>query len=261
MAVRIPGIDVSRHQGEPDWAAVRGAGYAFAYVKATEGIGYVSPTLDAQLGGARGAGLVTGLYHFARPDTNNPEVEAADFAAQLARTSSAAAGNLPPCLDMETEAGDLAGWVRGFIAALRGHTRRNEVVVYASSSWLGQKLGPETWVDPGVFLWVAHYGRPPGEPGYMTDRVAMHQHASDGQVPGIGGNTDLNVSMVDLPVLTGGTAPPPPPPAPETYVVQPGDTLSGIGAKVGVPWQSIAQANGITDPNLIYVGQVLRIPR
>ena len=70
MAVRIPGIDVSKHQGQPDWAAVRGAGNAFAYIKATEGIGSVSSTLDAQLAGARGAGLVTGLYHYGRPDTN-----------------------------------------------------------------------------------------------------------------------------------------------------------------------------------------------
>ena len=86
MAERIPGIDVARYQGEPNWGAVRGAGYVFTYIKATEGIGYVSPTLDAQLNGARGAGMVTGLYHFARPDTNTPQQEAADFAAQLART-------------------------------------------------------------------------------------------------------------------------------------------------------------------------------
>jgi lysozyme len=264
MAERIPGIDVARYQGEPDWGAVRGAGYVFTYIKATEGIGYVSPTLDAQLNGARGAGMVTGLYHFARPDTNTPQQEAADFAAQLARTNSAGPGNLPPCLDMETDAPNLGGWIKGFIDAIRGHTGRNEVVVYASSSWFQDKIAPETWVDPGVFLWVAHYGRNPGEPGYMTDRVVLHQHASDGQVPGIGGDTDLNVSLVPLEVLTGaGAPPPPPPPAPpqETYVVQPGDTLSDIGAKLGVDWREIARVNGIADPDLIYVGQVLKIPR
>jgi lysozyme len=68
---------------------------------------------------------------------------------------------------------------------------------------------------------------------------------------------------VPLEVLTGVGAPPPPPPAPpqETYVVQPGDTLSDIGAKLGVDWREIARVNGISDPDLIYVGQVLRIPR
>ena len=42
--------------------------------------------------------------------------------------------------------------------------------------------------------------------------------------------------------------------------VQSGDTLSGIGAKYGVSYQAIASANGISDPNVIYPGQVLTIP-
>lgn len=265
MAERIPGVDVAQYQGEPDWGAVRGAGHAFAYIKATEGIGFVSPTLDSQLAGARAAGLVTGLYHFARPDTNGPQQDAADFAAQLARLNSAGQGNLPPCLDIEKDAPNLGAWVKGFIDALRGHTGRNEIVVYASSSWLQDKLATDTWGDPGVFLWVAHYDRPPGEPGYLTDRVVMHQHSSKGRVPGISGDVDVNVSMVPLPHLTGAGAPPPPPPPPapapgDTYVVQPGDTLSGIGAELGVDWREIAQLNGIADPELIYVGQVLKVP-
>ena len=45
-----------------------------------------------------------------------------------------------------------------------------------------------------------------------------------------------------------------------TYTVQSGDTLSGIGAKYGVSYQAIASANGISDPNVIYPGQVLVIP-
>lgn len=44
------------------------------------------------------------------------------------------------------------------------------------------------------------------------------------------------------------------------YTVQPGDTLSGIGAKFGVDWRAIAAANSIANPNLIYPGRVLRIP-
>jgi rare lipoprotein A len=43
-----------------------------------------------------------------------------------------------------------------------------------------------------------------------------------------------------------------------TYVVQPGDTLSGIAAEMGTTVEDLATANGIEDPNLLYVGQVLR---
>ncbi len=44
------------------------------------------------------------------------------------------------------------------------------------------------------------------------------------------------------------------------YTVRPGDTLSAIGARFGVSYQSIAQANGISNPNRIYSGQQLVIP-
>ena len=43
------------------------------------------------------------------------------------------------------------------------------------------------------------------------------------------------------------------------YTVQSGDTLSGIAAKYGTTHQKIAQLNGMSNPNLIYVGQKLRI--
>lgn len=44
-----------------------------------------------------------------------------------------------------------------------------------------------------------------------------------------------------------------------TYTVKSGDTLSGIGAKLGVNWRDIASLNGISSPYTIYVGQKLKI--
>lgn len=44
-----------------------------------------------------------------------------------------------------------------------------------------------------------------------------------------------------------------------TYVVKSGDTLSGIAAKFGTTYQAIAAKNGISNQNLIYPGQVLKI--
>lgn len=68
------------------------------------------------------------------------------------------------------------------------------------------------------------------------------------------------------PPPTGPTATPAPPqPTPPsggmtTYVVQRGDTLSRIAVRFGVTVNAIMQANNITNPNLIFVGQVLNIP-
>jgi lysozyme len=45
-----------------------------------------------------------------------------------------------------------------------------------------------------------------------------------------------------------------------TYTVQRGDTLSRIARTYGVSVTALAQVNNIYNVNLIYVGQVLRIP-
>jgi len=45
-----------------------------------------------------------------------------------------------------------------------------------------------------------------------------------------------------------------------TYVVQPGDNLFRIALKFGLTFDVLARANGILNPNAIYVGQVLCIP-
>lgn len=44
-----------------------------------------------------------------------------------------------------------------------------------------------------------------------------------------------------------------------TYTVQPGDTLSGIAEKYGVTVQQLQQWNDITNPNVINVGQIIKI--
>ncbi|HLF08610.1 MAG TPA: LysM domain-containing protein [Dehalococcoidia bacterium] len=49
-------------------------------------------------------------------------------------------------------------------------------------------------------------------------------------------------------------------PVTAAYTVQPGDTLSGIAARFGTSVAALQAANGLTDPNLIRVGQTLRIP-
>jgi lipoprotein-anchoring transpeptidase ErfK/SrfK len=46
----------------------------------------------------------------------------------------------------------------------------------------------------------------------------------------------------------------------DRYVVKQGDTLANIAARMGVSAQDLADANGIQNANLIYVGQALALP-
>jgi LysM repeat protein len=53
-------------------------------------------------------------------------------------------------------------------------------------------------------------------------------------------------------------------PAPTTgeqaYIVQPGDTLSGLASRFNVPVTQLASLNGLSAMSFLYVGQTLRIP-
>lgn len=189
------GIDVASYQGYPNWESVRTAGIEFAYIKAGEGnsIGYT--TLNSQYNGARGAGLTVGLYHYARTNLS-PEANADSLAAQVTRLG-AIDGHLPPCLDLEEGTGDLSGWASTFVERLRARTGCRRVMVYSGASFFGEHIG-ESWMDDDVSLWIAHYGRPPGQPRYLTPRVAIHQHSSAGKVAGITGNVDLDFALWPL---------------------------------------------------------------
>ncbi len=65
------------------------------------------------------------------------------------------------------------------------------------------------------------------------------------------------------PVAVEEPTPPPPPPAPRTYTVVSGDTLFAIAERFygdGNRYQEIAAASGISNPDLINIGQVVTIP-
>jgi putative chitinase len=81
-----------------------------------------------------------------------------------------------------------------------------------------------------------------------------------------------NCFGVPTPIPTATVAPGTPTPIPgqatpvpsansgTTYVVQPGDTLFAISMRYGVKVTALAQANNITNINLIFEGQSLIIP-
>jgi LysM repeat protein len=77
---------------------------------------------------------------------------------------------------------------------------------------------------------------------------------------------DLEIPTGDTPTVTPvpppsiTPTPTPPPTGSQTYIVQSGDTLSAIARRFNTTANAIAQASGISNINLIYVGQRLTIP-
>jgi lysozyme len=117
-------------------------------LKATEGVGYIDPQFAANRAKAHAAGLIVGLYHFAR--AGNPAAEAAYFLHTV--------GTLRPgeflVLDWEVPgatrpAGAGPGWPRS-----RAATGVKPLVYMNSTGVNGSNWSPIT-SDYG--LWLAKY--------------------------------------------------------------------------------------------------------
>ncbi len=72
--------------------------------------------------------------------------------------------------------------------------------------------------------------------------------------------TPLAASLPAAVVLPSATAPSPATATPAIHVVQGGETLGALAQRYNVTLEALMQANGLTDPNVLQVGQTLLIP-
>lgn len=199
-------IDVSRYQGEIDWAQVAAAGYKGAMLKTvstncklskrSDGL-YIDPTFETNYRNAKAAGLDVGVYYY----TYATSKAMAD--AELSLLRQAVYGKeltLPVAVDVEDnklkpmstlDLTNLTAYAleqvekMGFYAQLYTYTgyKYELDMDRLSSRW---------------DVWLADYtGKTPN----VTFNYNAHQHTSKGAVPGISGNVDLNVTTLNYPKI------------------------------------------------------------
>ena len=102
--------------------------------------------------------------------------------------------------------------------------------------------------------------------GDTLSRIARSYGTSVSYLASLNGiaNPDYIIAGATICVRAKPAPPPPPPPPPHHggfyYTVKCGDTLGNIGWKYGWGALTLAQVNGIPNPDRIYPGQVLWIP-
>jgi len=163
-STRAKGIDISNNNGAINWAKVAGAGYRFAFGKATEGTTFTDGTYSTNRNASESAGLVFGAYHFARPSGTTAAAATASAVAQADYFLSVAQpqpGELPPVLDLE-KTGSLSptlltAWTQAWVDEV--YSRLGvEPFVYSSPAFWQSYLGDTTSIAAsGALLWIAHW--------------------------------------------------------------------------------------------------------
>lgn len=198
----IAGVDVSEHQGEIDWNKVKAAGIEFAIIRVgyrTYGGGEIvlDKTFRKNIEGADAAGIKVGAYFFSQAVTEEEAIEEADVLIDAIRPYNI---TYPVIFDWEMIYGDsartdtvtvegLADFSVAFCERVR--SAGYHPMIYQNKNTAMMKLDLPRLKD--YDFWLAEYGT---KPTYYYD-YKIWQYASDGYVPGISGNVDMNISFVD----------------------------------------------------------------
>lgn len=253
------GIDISNWQGDVDFSQVKASGVEIVYIMTTEGTGFVNPYLDSFYSGAKANGLKVGFYHYFL-GSDNPIEQANYFASKIG-------DKVPDCrlaLDLESANGlgatALTTNAIAFLHQVEKLTGK-AVVVYTYTSFARNNIDSRLGVFP---LWIAEYGVDTPESNPAWDSWIGFQYSSTGSVPGVSGDCDMDVFMKEILLSNSSSDSTPIPPEIHTsdnyYIVQSGDTLSGIAEEYNTTYKVLAQLNGIRNPNLIYVGEKILLP-
>lgn len=258
------GIDISNWQGTVDFYEVKNSGVEIVYIEATEGNYFVNSYLQQDYEGARSSGLKVGFYHFFNPGTTPSPNEQAQYFVNSIR------GLTSECklvLDLEQTGGlpqnELSSQASEFLEEVKRLTGL-EVAVYTYVNFANNNINNSSGLSKYP-LWIAEYGvSSPKESIIWGSSYCGWQYSDSGNISGINGNVDLDIFTEDIlleesKTISGNRNTESNRAGAIYYIVQMGDTLSGIAQKFGITVSRLVLINNKLNSNLIYVGQVLKI--
>lgn len=280
------GIDISKYQAGINLSNIKNAGYDFVIIRA----GYTGwgdgeskakdPNFEGFYSQAKSAGLGVGAYYFTIATSYQEGVEEAEWLYNNCLRGKQF--DYPIYIDVEDDTGGKqylrkAG-KNATTQGIKGFCETMEKLGYYVGIYASDISGFKDMMNINELTdydkWVARYG---SKPSYVTS-YGMWQTTSSGKVNGYSGSLDLNEAYKDYPNIiksnglngyskgaqtgtqTGSQTTSTSNTNEKTYTVVSGDTLSGIASKYGTTYQKLAEYNGISNPNLIYPGQKIKIP-
>ncbi|WP_067936413.1 GH25 family lysozyme [Alicyclobacillus kakegawensis] len=202
----VLGLDVSNIQKTIDWDKVATSGRKWVAIKVTEGATFHDPYFQANMRGAKAAGLLRQPYCFARFATSTPEDEVDSFVKAVEAVAKWDE-LIPAFLDLEDAAGlepaALADRIERWFERFKQNTGQ-EGVLYTYPAFVAEHLkGQDLSHHP---LLIAHYGVDKPTIPAPWKSIWGWQYTSDGNLPGISGRVDLDVycgTLASLQALVG----------------------------------------------------------
>ena len=222
-------IDVSKHNGSIDFAAVKASGIYAVIIRAGYGreVSQKDPMFETNYAAAKDAGLHIGAYWYSYADS------VADAAKEATACLACIQGkqfDFPVYYDLEEQS--IAALGRDTCTQI-AQTFCNAIEqggywagVYANTNWFTNYLDHAV-LSAKYTIWLADYRQ-----AYNTTlKRDMHQYTSTGSVAGIKGNVDLDRCTRDFPAeigsLYGGTsATTPQPTEPDNWIHCTGDSVN-----------------------------------
>ena len=234
---RVQGIDVSEFQGAMNWTTAYNAGVRFTFIRATRGPASGTGSgndirTTTNVPAARAAGILAGVYHYARPDliavaTGQPTTAALTASAQSealhlyhVAKNYMLPGYLRPVLDLEERGGpddgttaltpaSLSFWATTFSNEIQRLANTRPLVYmntnfasnYVNSTMASQDLWVANWNQTTYGAPLGTGSPPTGTWGTNGKTWSFWQYSADGN--GKGAEFGASSSAIDLDVARG----------------------------------------------------------
>ena len=256
------GIDVSEWQGNINFKEVAEAGIEVVYIRVSEGTNYKDPYFRENYDKAKANGLRTGFYHFLTATNTEEAKEQARFFVSNIK------GLEPECklaMDFEVFNGlgvnEINNVAMAFLTTVEELSGK-ECVIYSDAYNAREVFSKE--LANKYPIWVADYFVEEPESNGKWDTWVGFQYTDRGRIKGINGNVDRDEFTGGIFLNNNSKIPTDTVPDRtenlKYVVVNGGNTLSQIAKEYNTSYQYLAKINNIKNPNLIYVGQKIKVP-
>lgn len=256
------GIDISQWQENINFTKVKNSGIEIVYLKATQGNDYIDPYFVRNYENAESVGLKIGVYHFLTARNVEEAIDEADFFCSVISNKKI---NCKLAMDFESfgrlskkEINEISV---AFLERVEQKTGK-EVVIY-SDTYNAKRIFSEELAQKYP-VWIAEYDVDKPNSNGKWDTWIGFQYTDKGRVDGINDFVDRDYYTSDI-FLND-----------ESLIkesshrnnvekvriikVKRGNTLSKLAISYKTTVNLIVKFNNIKNKNLIYIGQILKIP-